>query len=118
MVSCANVKAKTLTLIMYTKHTGIVGEWADAKVGGGCVGGWVGGVNSVKTIEHAVEGVFPQVLTCKKTNKKQDLKNVKRCKPERGRGDTFLGLSQTFRDSAVGVLPLKSSYMIPNNCLA
>lgn len=35
MVSCANVKAKTLTLIMYTKHTGIVGEWADAKVGGG-----------------------------------------------------------------------------------
>lgn len=39
MVSCANVKAKTLTLIMYTKHTGIVGEWADAKVGGGWVGG-------------------------------------------------------------------------------
>lgn len=34
----------------------------------------MGGVNSVKTIEHAVEGVFPQVLTCKKANKKQDLK--------------------------------------------
>lgn len=30
----------------------------------------VGEVNSVKTIEHAVEGVFPQVLTSKKNKKK------------------------------------------------
>lgn len=90
MVSCANVKAKTLTLIMYTKHTGIVGEWADAKVGGV----WVGGVNSVKTIEHAVEGVFPQVLTCKKNKQKtRSKKNVKRCKPEREREETHSWVS-------------------------
>lgn len=74
----------------------------------------------MKHIKHALEGIFPQVFYLEKTER------IHWSEPKNGlvqewfyRSSSLLSVSFFKMHAAhVGLLPLKSLYMIPNSCLA